>query len=40
MRGNDVERVIINDNSWRFTSALGETDVVLDFEPPAREAPQ
>lgn len=36
MRINDIERIIINDNSWRFTSGLKPDDVVLDFTPPAR----
>lgn len=29
MRANDIDRIIINDNSWRFTAALDEGDVVL-----------
>jgi hypothetical protein len=33
MRSNKIERVVINDNSWRFTAPLGETDIVLDFKP-------
>ena len=38
MRGNDIKRIIINDNSWRFTGALRDDDVVLDFTPPAKAA--
>ncbi len=33
MRGNGIERIIINDNSWRFTGPLKDGDVVLDFTP-------
>jgi hypothetical protein len=33
MRINDIERVIINDNSWRFTGPLNADDVILDFTP-------
>lgn len=32
LRANDVEKIIINDNSWRFTAALKPTDVVLDVD--------
>ncbi len=32
MRANDVDRIIINENSWRFTAALKPTDVVLDVD--------
>lgn len=32
MRINLIDRVIINDNSWRFTAPLGDGDVVLDWE--------
>ena|SRR5581483_5065315 len=38
MRSNGYDRVIVNDNSWRWTQPLLPTDVVLDFTPPAREA--
>lgn len=37
MRGNGYDRVIVNDNSWRWTQPLQPTDVVLDFTPPVRE---
>lgn len=33
MRNNDIARVIINDNSWRFTGTMSDDDVVLDFTP-------
>jgi hypothetical protein len=33
MRCNDIERIIVNDNSWRFTAALKPDDVVLDWHP-------
>ena len=33
MRGNNIERVVINDNSWRSTQPLGKNDVVLDWKP-------
>lgn len=38
MRINDIAKIIVNDNSWRFVSALRDTDVVLDFTPPKRDA--
>lgn len=31
MEGNHVERIITNDNSWRWTQALKPTDVVLEW---------
>ena len=31
MRVNGVERVIINNNSWKFTAPLLEGDVILDY---------
>lgn len=34
MRGNGVKRVIVNTNSWRFTSAFSDGDVLLPFAPP------
>lgn len=37
MGKNDIAKIVINDNSWRFTAELRETDVILDFEMPARE---
>lgn len=39
MRNNDIKRVIINDNSWRFTGTMSDDDVVLDFTPPERAEP-
>jgi hypothetical protein len=33
MRGNGYDRIVVNDNSWRSTRPLGETDVVLDWKP-------
>lgn len=29
MRINDIERIVVNDNSWRFTAELRDGDVVL-----------
>ena len=31
--GNGYKRIIVNDNSWRFTAPLEEGDVVLDWKP-------
>lgn len=36
MRGNGYDKVIINDNSWRWTQPLNEGDTVLDYTPPAK----
>lgn len=33
VRSNGYKRIIINDNSWRWTQPLEEDDVVLDFTP-------
>lgn len=33
MRINHIDRIIINDNSWRFTAALGDGDTVLEWTP-------
>lgn len=33
MRLNNIERVIINDNSWRFTGPFTERDTLLDWKP-------
>src|SRR5574340_92575 len=30
MRINGIDRIIINDNSWRFTAALNDDDIILD----------
>lgn len=38
MRANDIGKVIVNDNSWRFTAAFNEGDVLLDFTPRKRKA--
>lgn len=32
MEGNGYDRIIINENSWRFTAGLRDTDVVLDVD--------
>lgn len=37
MRGNGYDRIVINDNSWRFIGPLRDTDVVLDWTPRAVE---
>jgi hypothetical protein len=34
MRINDIKRVIVNDNSWRFTAWLNDGDTVLDVRLP------
>lgn len=34
MRSNGIERVLVNDNSWRATLPLNEEDVVLDVSFP------
>lgn len=39
MRINNIERVIVNTNSWRFTGALRDGDVVLDFVPRKKPTP-
>lgn len=39
MRVNKIDRIIQNDNSWRFTAALKPTDVVLDYTPPSKRKP-
>lgn len=33
MRGNGYDRIVVNDNSWRWTQSLRPDDVVLDFTP-------
>lgn len=30
MRGNGYDKIVINNNSWRFTAPLNDGDVVLD----------
>jgi len=32
MQANNIERIIVNDNSWRFTGAFNEGDVLLDVK--------
>lgn len=32
MRSNNIERVLVNDNSWRWVAALNPGDVVLDYK--------
>lgn len=34
MRCNGYDRIIVNDNSWRWTQPLDAQDVVLDYVPP------
>lgn len=33
MRANGFDRIVVNDNSWRWTQPLRPTDVVLDWSP-------
>lgn len=33
MRCNDIDRVIVNDNSYRSVRPLGKDDVILDWKP-------
>lgn len=33
VRCNRIKRIIVNDNSWRFTGELHDDDVVLDYKP-------
>ena len=33
MEGNRYDRIITNDNSWRWTQPLEKEDVVLEFQP-------
>lgn|ERR1700680_3989765 len=37
IRCNNYKRIITNTNSWRFTKALGDDDVVLDVTLPPRK---
>jgi hypothetical protein len=42
MRINEIDRIIVNDNSWRFTAELKDSDVVLDVDftrKPIEDAP-
>lgn len=34
MEGNGYARIITNDNSWRWTQPLKDTDIVLEWEQP------
>lgn len=38
MEGNGWDRVVVNDNSWRWVQPLREGDVVLEYTAPARAA--
>lgn len=33
MRGNGIDRIIVNDNSWRITAELKPDDVILEWQP-------
>ena len=37
MRINNWDRIVVNENSWRFTAPLTEHDVILDVKLPALE---
>lgn len=39
MRANEIDRIIINDNSWRFVTELEPDDIVLDVKLPPRKDP-
>lgn len=34
MRANDIDRILVNDNSWRNRSPLNKDDIVLDVTLP------
>ena len=38
MRCNDYAKVVVNDNSWRTTRPLRDTDIILDWKPRKRPA--
>ncbi len=38
LRSNDIDRVIVNDNSWRTVRPLKPTDVILDWKPKKSKA--
>lgn len=38
MRGNGYKKIVVNDNSWRFTAPLNDGDVVLDWKPKKKRA--
>lgn len=33
MKFNHIDKIVVNDNSWRSTKPFGETDVMLDWKP-------
>lgn len=37
VRNNDMKRIIVNTNSWRFTAELRDNDTVLDVTLPPRK---
>lgn len=37
VRANRIKRILVNDNSWRFTTGLNDDDTVLDFTPSKAE---
>lgn len=37
MEANEIERIVINTNSWKFTAWLNDDDTVLDYTMPARK---
>ena len=38
MRVNGYKKIIVNDNSWRFTAPFNDGDVLLDWKPKNRKA--
>ena len=40
MRINEIKKIIINDNSWRFTGVLKDTDIILDVDMRPKEEAQ
>ena len=38
MRGNGYDKIVVNDNSWRFTAPMRKGDVILDWKPRKRTA--
>lgn len=36
MRANSIKRIVINDNSWRFTSEFKDDHTMLDWKPRKR----
>ena len=37
MRSNGWNRIIVNDNSWRWTQPLEDGDIVVPYTPPVRK---